>query len=142
MPVSEPGFRSRQAVCLGSRPPNHLRFLRFWHASHLLPFEGHWGLRYPLRGQTPLSVLNGRFSGPRTACFGSRAFVLHRFLFIFGRYLCFIIRKVTGGWEASNCLSNQLSAWSKVVQHEYGKEKSLRGFTETSVTLCTRGIKI
>ena len=27
----------------------------------------------------PLSVLNGLFSGPRTACFGPRAFVLHRF---------------------------------------------------------------
>ena len=80
----------------------------FWHASHLLPFEGHWGLRYPLRGQTPLSVLNGRFLGPRTACFGPRAFVLHRFSFIFGRYLCFITRKVTEGWEASNCPNNQL----------------------------------
>ncbi|KAI7986793.1 hypothetical protein LOK49_LG14G01521 [Camellia lanceoleosa] len=56
----------------------------------------------------PLSVLNGLFSGPRTACFGPRAFVLHRFLFIFGRYLCFITRKVTEGWEANNCLSNQL----------------------------------
>ena len=80
----------------------------FWHASHLLPFEGHWGLRYPLRGRMPLSVLNGLFSGSRTACFGPRAFVLHRFLSIFGRYLCFITRKITGGWAANNCLSNQL----------------------------------
>ncbi|KAF5932403.1 hypothetical protein HYC85_028574 [Camellia sinensis] len=81
----------------------------FWHTSYLLPFEGHWGLRNPLRGRLPFSVLNSPFSGPRAACFGSRTFVLHRFLFIFGRYLCFITRKVTEGWEASNCCSNQLS---------------------------------
>ena len=56
----------------------------------------------------PLSVLNRQFSGPRTARFGPRTFVLHRFSFIFGRCLCFITRKVTGGWEASNCCSNQL----------------------------------
>jgi len=80
----------------------------FWHTSYLLPFEGHWGLRNPLRGRTPLSVLNSPFSGPRTACFGPRAFVLQRFSFIFGRYLCFITKKVTEGWEASNCCSNQL----------------------------------
>ena len=81
----------------------------FWHTSYFLPFEGHWGLGNPLRGRTPLSVLNSPFSGSRTACFGPRTFVLHRFLFIFGRYLCFITRKVTEGWEASNCCSNQLS---------------------------------
>ncbi|KAF5959104.1 hypothetical protein HYC85_000313 [Camellia sinensis] len=81
----------------------------FWHTSYFLPFEGHWGLRNPLRGRTPLSVLNSHFSGPRTACFGPRAFVLHRFLFNFGRYLCFITRKVTEGWEASNCCISQLS---------------------------------
>ncbi|KAF5931575.1 hypothetical protein HYC85_027746 [Camellia sinensis] len=45
----------------------------FWHTTYLLPFEGHWGLRNPLR------------------------------------YLCFITRKVTEGWEASNCCRNQLS---------------------------------
>ncbi|CAL5391378.1 unnamed protein product [Camellia sinensis] len=81
----------------------------FWHTSYWLPFEGHWGLRNPLRGRTPLSVLNSHFSGPRNACFGPRAFVLHRFLFNFGRYLCFITRKVTEGWEASNCCISQLS---------------------------------
>ncbi|KAF5933168.1 hypothetical protein HYC85_029339 [Camellia sinensis] len=81
----------------------------FWHTSYLLPFEGHWGLKNPLRGRVPFSVLNSHFSGPRTACFGPRAFVLHRFLFIFGRYLCFITRKVTEGWEASNCCGSQLS---------------------------------
>ena len=80
----------------------------FWHTSYLLPFEGHWGLRNPLRGRTPLSVLNSPFSGPRTACFGPGTFVLQRFSFIFGRYLCFITGKVTEGWEASNCCSNQL----------------------------------
>ena len=64
----------------------------FRHTSYLLPFEGHWGLRNPLRGRMPLSVLNSPFSGPRTACFGPRAFVLHRFSFIFGRCLCFITR--------------------------------------------------
>ena len=80
----------------------------FWHTSYFLPFKGHWGLSNPLRGRPPLSVLNSPFSGPRTACFGPRAFVLHRFLFIFGRYLCFITGKVTEGWEASNCCSNQL----------------------------------
>ncbi|KAF5933731.1 hypothetical protein HYC85_029902 [Camellia sinensis] len=81
----------------------------FWHTSYLHPFEGHWGLRNPLRGRMPFSLLNGQFSGPRNACFGPRAFVLHQFLFIFGRYLCFITRKVTEGWEASNCCRNQLS---------------------------------
>ena len=80
----------------------------FWHTSYFLPFEGHWGLRDPLRGRMPLSVLNSPFSGPRTACFGPRTFVLQRFSFIFGRYLCFITRDVTEGWEASNCCSNQL----------------------------------
>ena len=80
----------------------------FWHTSYFLPFEGHWGLRNPLRGRTPLSMFNGQFPGPRTACFGPRTFVLHRFSFIFGRCLCFITRKVTGGWEASNYLGNQL----------------------------------
>ena len=80
----------------------------FWHTSYLLPVEGHWGLRNSLRGRTPLSVLNSPFSGSRTACFGSRTFVLQRFLFIFGRYLCFITGEVTEGWEASNCCSNQL----------------------------------
>ena len=49
----------------------------FWHTSYLLPFEGHWGLGNPLRGRTPLSVLNSPFSGSRTACFGSRTFILH-----------------------------------------------------------------
>ena len=53
-----------------------------------------------------------------------------------------MVRKLVGGWEASNCFDNQLFVWSKVVQHESGKEKSLRGFTEIGVTLCTRGIKI
>ena len=77
-----------------------------WHTSNLLPFEGPRGPRNPLRGRIPFSVLNSPFSGPRTACFGPRAFVLHRFSFIFGRCLCFITRKVTGGWEASNYLSN------------------------------------
>ena len=81
----------------------------FWHTSFLLTFEGHWGLRNPLRGRMPLSVLNSPFSGPRTARFGPRAFVLQRFSFIFGRYLCFITGKVTEGWEASNCCSSQLS---------------------------------
>ena len=80
----------------------------FWHTSFLLPFEGHWGLKHPLRGRPPLSVLNSPFSGPQTACLGPRGFVLHRFLFIFGRCLCFITREVTGGWEASNYLGNQL----------------------------------
>ena len=80
----------------------------FWHTSYFLPFEGHWGLRNPLRGRIPFSVFNGQFSGPRTACFGPRTFVLHRFSFVFGRWLCFITRKVTGGWEASNYLGNQL----------------------------------
>ena len=51
----------------------------FWHASYLLHFEGHWGLRNPLRGRTPLLVLSSPFSGPRTARFGSRTFVLQRF---------------------------------------------------------------
>ena len=81
---------------------------KFWHTSYLLPFEGHWGLRNPLRGRTPLSVLSSLFSGPRPARFGPRTFVLQRFSFIFGRYLCFITGKVTKGWEASNCCSNQL----------------------------------
>ena len=80
----------------------------FWHTSYLLPFEGHWGLRNPLRGRIPFSVLNSPFSVPRTACFGPGTFVLQRFSFIFGRYLCFITRKVNGGWEASNYLGNQL----------------------------------
>ena len=80
----------------------------FRHTSYLLPFEGHWGLRDPLRGRMPLSVFNRQFLGPRTARFGPRTFVLHRFSFIFGRYLCFITRKVTGGWEANNYLGNQL----------------------------------
>ena len=69
----------------------------FWHTSYLLPFEGHWGLRNPLRGRIPFSVLNSPFSGPRTACFSPGIFVLQRFSFIFGRYLCFIIGKVTEG---------------------------------------------
>ncbi|GMP55631.1 hypothetical protein CsSME_00020394 [Camellia sinensis var. sinensis] len=56
----------------------------------------------------PLSVLDRQFSGPRTARSGPRAFVLHRFLFIFGRYLCFITRKAVEWWEASNYFSNQL----------------------------------
>ena len=55
----------------------------FRHTSYLLPVEGHWGLRNPLRGRTPLLVLSSPFSGSRTACFGPRAFVLHRFLLIF-----------------------------------------------------------
>ena len=80
----------------------------FWHASYLLPFEGHCGLRDPLRGRIPLPVLNSRFLGPRTAHFDPRTFILHRFSFIFGRDLCFITRKVIEGWEASNCFSNQL----------------------------------
>ena len=69
----------------------------FWNASYFLPFEGHWGLRNPLCGRTPLSVFNGQFPGPRTACFGPRTFVLHWFSFIFGRYLCFITRKAVEG---------------------------------------------
>ena len=81
----------------------------FWHTSYLLPFAVHWGPGNPLRGRMPLSVLNSPFSGPRTACFGPGTFVLHWFSFIFGRYLCFITGKVTEGWEASNCCSNQLS---------------------------------
>ncbi|GMP74328.1 hypothetical protein CsSME_00031779 [Camellia sinensis var. sinensis] len=81
----------------------------FWHTSYFIPFEGHWGLRNPLRGRIPFSVLNSPFSGPRTACFGPGTFVLQRFSFIFGRNLCFITRKVTEGWEASNCCNNQLS---------------------------------
>ncbi|GMP73735.1 hypothetical protein CsSME_00031405 [Camellia sinensis var. sinensis] len=80
----------------------------FWHTPFLLPFEEHRGLRNPLRARMPLSVLNSPFSGPRTACFGPRTFVLQRFSFIFGRYLCFITGEVTEGWEASNCCSNQL----------------------------------
>ena len=80
----------------------------FWHTSYLLPFEGHWGLRNPLRGRVPLSVLNSPLSGPRTARFGPRTFVLQRFSFIFGRYLCFLTRKAVEGWEASNCCSTQL----------------------------------
>ena len=80
----------------------------FWHTSYLLTFEGHWGLRNPLRGRMPLSVLSSPFSGPRTACFGPRAFVLHCFSFILGRCLCFITREVTGGREAGNYLGNQL----------------------------------
>ncbi|KAF5956273.1 hypothetical protein HYC85_003498 [Camellia sinensis] len=74
----------------------------FWHTYYFLPFEGHWGLGNPLCGRTPLSVLNSPFSGFRTACFGPRTFVLHRFLLIFGRYLCFITRKAMKGWEASD----------------------------------------
>ena len=81
---------------------------KFWHTSYLLPFEGHWGLSNPLRARMPHSVLNSPFSGPRTARFGPRTFVLHRFSFIFGRYLCFITRKAVEGWEASNCCSNQV----------------------------------
>ena len=69
----------------------------FWHTSYFLPLEGHWGLRNPLRGRLPFSVLNSPFSGPRTACFGPGTFVLHRFSFIFGRYRCFIMRKGTEG---------------------------------------------
>ena len=80
----------------------------FWHTPFLLPFEEHWGLRNPLRGRIPLSVFNGQLSGPRTARFGPRTFVLHRFSFIFGRNLCFITRKAIEGWETSNCFSNQL----------------------------------
>ena len=80
----------------------------FWHASYLPPFEGHCGLRDPLHGRTPLPVPNSQFLGPRTARFGPRTFILHRFAFIFGRDLCFITRKVIEGWEASNCFSNRL----------------------------------
>ena len=57
----------------------------FWHTSYFIPFEGHWGLRNPLRGRMPLSMLNSPFSGPRTACVGPGTFVLLRFSFIFGR---------------------------------------------------------
>ena len=80
----------------------------FWHTYYLLPIEGHWGLRSPLRGRMPLSVPNSPFSVPRTACLGPRAFVLQRFSFIFGRYLCFITGEVTEGRDASNCCGNQL----------------------------------
>ena len=80
----------------------------FWYTSYLLPFKGHWGLRNPLCGRMPLSLLNSPFSGPRTARCGPRTFVLQRFSFIFGRYLCFVTREVTEGQEASNCCNNQL----------------------------------
>ena len=95
----------------------------FWHASYLLPFEGHWGPRDRLRGRTPLPVPNSQFSGSRTARFGPRTFISHRFGLIFGGGLIFMVRKLVGGWEASNCFDNQLFVWSKVVQHESGKEK-------------------
>ena len=68
-----------------------------WHTSYLPPFEGHWSLRNPLRGRTPLLVLNSLFSGRRTACVGSGTFILQRFSFIFGRYLCLITGEVTEG---------------------------------------------
>ena len=80
----------------------------FWHTSYFIHFEEHWGLRNPLRGRIPFSVLNSPFSGLQTAYFGPGTFILQRFSFIFGRYLCFITGKVTEGWEASNCCSNQL----------------------------------
>ncbi|KAF5934421.1 hypothetical protein HYC85_030592 [Camellia sinensis] len=55
----------------------------FWHTSYLLPFEGHWGLRNPLRGRTPLSVLNSPFRDPElrvlapehSFCNGFRSFL-------------------------------------------------------------------
>ena len=67
---------------------------------------------------------------------------MHRVGLIFGGDLIFTVRKLVGGWDASNFAEKPTSFWSKVVQHESGKEKKLRGFTETGVTLCTRGIKI
>ena len=39
---------------------------------------------------------HSRFSGPRTARFWPRAFILYRFSLIFGRNLCFVIPKDTG----------------------------------------------
>ena len=69
----------------------------FWYTPYLLPFEGHCGLRNPLCGRTPRSVLNSPFKGPRTARFGPGTFILQRFSFIFGRYLCFITGEVTEG---------------------------------------------
>ena len=75
-----------------------------------------------------------RVSAPRT-------FILHRLGLIFGGDLIFTVRKLVGGWKASN-LAEKPTFWSKVVQHESGKEKNQRGFTETGLTLCTRGIKI
>ncbi|GMP77815.1 hypothetical protein CsSME_00033964 [Camellia sinensis var. sinensis] len=106
--VRFPVFRDRRP-CASVRDRLTISYCsNFWHTSYLLPFEGHWGLRNPLRGRMPLSVLNSPFSGPRTTRFGPRAFVLQRFSFIFARYLCFITGEVTEGWEASNCCSNQL----------------------------------
>ena len=80
----------------------------FWHASYLIPFEGHWGLRNPLRGRMPLSVPNNPFFGTPNCAFWPPNIRLQQFSFIFGRYLCFITGEVTEGWEASNCCSNQL----------------------------------
>ncbi|KAF5931962.1 hypothetical protein HYC85_028133 [Camellia sinensis] len=51
----------------------------FWHASYLLPFEGHCSPRDQLRDQTPLPVPNSQFSGPQAARFGPRTFILHQF---------------------------------------------------------------
>ena len=113
---------------------------KFWHASYLLPFEGHWGLSDPLRGRTPLPVPNSQFLGPRAARFGPRTFILHRFGLIFGGDLIFTVRKLVGGWEASNFAEKPTSFRSKVVQHESGKEKNLRGFTEKGITFSTGGI--
>ena len=90
----------------------------FWHASCLLTFEGHCGLRDQLRGRTPLPVPNSQFSRPRAARFGPRTFILHRFEFIFGRDLCFIVRKVIEGWEASNCSDNQFYS-SVALRHPF-----------------------
>ena len=46
----------------------------FWHTSYFLPFEGHWGLRNPLRGRTPLSVLNSPFFGTPNCVFWPPSF--------------------------------------------------------------------
>ena len=85
--------------------------------------------------------LTASFRGLGLRVAAPRTFILHRFGRIFGGDLIFTVRKLVGVWEARNFAKKPTSFWSKVVQHESVKEKNLHGFTETCVTLSTRGIK-
>ena len=73
----------------------------FWHTSYFLPLEEHCGVGDHLRGHTSLPIPNSLFSGPRTARFGPRTFVLHPFWSVFGRVPIFTIREVVGWWPAT-----------------------------------------
>ena len=66
----------------------------FWHTPCFLSLEGHCVPGDPLRGRTPLLMLNSQFSGHPAARFGPRTLVLHRLGFIFGTDPILNVRKV------------------------------------------------